>query len=397
MSRLANRRRWSRQVLLGASAGLVLCGLVPNTAEAANAAAAAYASITSEVYPINPTTNTLPTSRSFSTSGSPTEVTRTAPGQMKVVFHGLAAGVSGSDAGGVVHVRSSSYTYNCNAGTPLASAGDVIVTVMCWQLSDGSGGGWPQLTPFTINYTRGITESGALATARVDGFQPLGQQFTPVTQTNSAGGTIKVIRGATGHYTVDVTGPGAGGAPAVTGTGSANSRCAMLNLGTGLGSAIRFYVRCVDASTGLDKNSHFNFTYAAGTNLLGELNQMSAAYAYIPHVMPLSNTLQPAPSGPLFNRIGTDTTGKITFARPGVDALRIRFGHQGDKGLNNPQFTITPIGSMAHCVPWPGMDPELIYNSGHWDVQLWVQCDVSIGDPPLAFFIQQWVRQYQFA
>jgi hypothetical protein len=367
----------------------MMCGVVAVPADAGTdvSAVAAYASVTTETYAISPTTSTLPSSRSFSTAGGTTEVTR-AGGYMKVVFHKLAAGVSGSDAGGIVHVRSASYVANCNTSIPLASGGDVVIYVDCWQ-TGGSGNGSLTYTPFTINYTRGIAEAGGLATARADGFMPVGQVVTPVAQTNSAGGTVKVTHAATGRYTVDVTGPGPGGTPALTGAGSGNSQCGMLNLGTSVGSAIRFFVRCVNASTGVDKDAHFNFTYAVGTNLLGTQNQVSASYGYIPATAFPSYGDKPALIQ--FDRIYGDTTGKVTFDKQSTaDMVRLTFGHQGE-GLGNPQFTITPIGSMASCVPLG--DPITFTNAGHVDLRLWVQCNVKSSDPPFAFFVQQWVLQ----
>ena len=394
MSVLPTRLPMVRRIVLPVTTGLLLCGVaaVPAGAGTDVSAVAAYASITTETYATSPVTNTLPSSRSFSTAGGWIDVTRAYSDPVakigpyiKLVFHNLAVGVSGSDPGGVVHVRGASYGTNCNTSNPMTSGVDVIVNVACWQTYNSA----QVFTPFTVNYTRGITESGGLATARADGFMPVGQVVTPVTQTNSAAGKITVMHNTTGRYTVDVSGPGAGGTPALTGVGGGNSRCGMLNLGTSVGSAIRFFVQCVNASTGLDKDAHFNFTYAVGTNLLGEYHQVSASYGYIPATAFPSFGDQPALIQ--FDRIYGDKAGKVTFDKQStVDLVRLTFGHQGE-GMGNPQFTITPIGSMASCVPWG--DPITFTNAGHVELRLWVQCNTTVGDPPFAFFVQQWVRQ----
>jgi hypothetical protein len=305
----------------------------------------------------------LPPQQAYSSSFGPVQLSRpnpggtASPGLYFLDFQNLSDPQTGGILDGVVHVRAMGPDGACMANQ-LANVNDgsanggVSIIVDCYDRNGALAD-----RPFTVSYTRGGAQSGALITVQVDPRRaPVGgPAVQPTGQTSTVGGNVTVRQPAPGRYVFTLPALSGLSTLAVSPNGGQTSvalpaSCTITStalINNRLVKQVMVSCQSVGGPTpGRFRDTGVAITYARDVNVLGVgPNRISDAYLRIPRTTAPFTVVPPSQ---VHNQIFGAVGAPITVVRDGTGFYQLDLGDQ--QGGFAPESTlITANGGNAIC------------------------------------------------
>jgi hypothetical protein len=354
-----------RRTVLAVALAAPLAAAAPTGAAiqptAGSSPSAAYVTVKGNEAAIGDTV-TLPAAKAFASNLEHPVLHHASTGSYGIRIPKLGDTSAGGVAAGVVHARAVGAHGSCSSDDleDVNGAGNTKALLIGVECVDDLGN--EADLPFTVEYTRGGTQSGELVTARVGpevAPEPGVAILLPDAESSVGGPQVEVIHSVPGDYRFELpTLPGAG-AKSLTvspmagfhGRARGGATCSIED--TALiagGEAIRVHVVCrtpgdAPGPDGESADPGVAITYAKDVNPLGISSTLSTAYLTMPKTTAPVTVLDASHA---HDEIFGQTSGKVTVLRQNTGTYRVDLPKQ-QNGHRPETAIVTAQGGNAAC------------------------------------------------